>query len=98
MKFWALLIMGAVSPFLFASTLPSWVALLLLLLTALGSLNLPARSRVFCLFPVFFLITTLEINHRIAQRLPLSESKSSYEITGVIGSLPETQSDGVVFY
>jgi len=97
LKFWALLIMGAVSPFLFASTLPSWVALLLLLLTALGSLNLTGRSRVFCLFPVFFLITTLEINHRITQRLPLSESKSSYAVTGVIGSLPETQSDGVRF-
>lgn len=97
MKFWALLIMGAVAPFLFASTLPSWVALILLLLTALSSLNLAARSRVFCLFPVFFLITTLEINHRIAQRLPLSENRSSYELTGVIGSLPETNSDGVRF-
>lgn len=91
MKFWALLILGAVSPYLFVSTLPSEVAFALLLLLAPAALRLGLRA--FCLFPVFFLITTLAINARIAQRLPLSEIWPTHEISGVIGSLPETKGD-----
>ena len=97
MKFWVLLIMGAVSPFLFASTLPSGVALVLLLLTAICCSKFKPGLRVFCIVPVLFLITTLTINHRISQRLPLSESKSSHEINGVIGSLPVSNRDGIRF-
>ena len=44
-----------------------------------------------------FLITSLAINHRISQRLPLTESKSSHVMTGVIGSLPESNADGIRF-
>jgi len=95
LKFWALLILGAVSPFLLASTLPSSLVFVLLLLTALAALR--PGLRIFCLFPAFFLITTLAINDRITQRLPLSESKSIHEVTGVIGSLPELQGDVVRF-
>jgi len=88
--------MGAVSPFLFASTLSSTVALVLLLIVACTALLLPAL-RVYCLFPVFFLTTTLAINDRLAHRLPPSESKSVYELTGIIGSLPESTDDFVRF-
>lgn len=97
MKFWGLLIMGAVSPFLFTSTLPSGFALVLLLLTALLSLKLAPGVRVFCLFPLFFLTTSLTINQRISQRLPLSENKSTYAISGVIGSFPHANAEGVRF-
>ena len=97
MKFWILLIMGAVSPFLFTSTLPSGVALVFLLLTGFCYSKLTPGFRVFCIVPVLFLITTLSINHRISQRLPLSENKSSHEISGVIGSLPESNGDGIRF-
>ncbi|MCP4047155.1 MAG: DUF4131 domain-containing protein, partial [Gammaproteobacteria bacterium] len=96
MKSWALLIMGAVSPFLFVSTLSSNVALVLVLLTACVALLLPV-TRVYCLFPVFFLSTTLAINDRIDQRLPLSDSKTVHEISGVIASLPESTDDFVRF-
>ena len=87
--------MGAVSPFLFVSTLPSEVALVFLLLTALASLR--PGSRVLCLFPVFFLTTTLAINARISQRLPLSDIKTIHQISGVIGSLPELKGDVLRF-
>ena len=97
MKFWALLIMGAVSPFLFTSTLPSGIAFVFLLSTALCGIKLTPGLKILCVFPLFFLITTLAVNHRIAQRLPFSESKSSYQISGVIGSLPVTHGDGVRF-
>ncbi len=91
MKFWALLIVGAVSPFLFVSTLPSTVACVFLLLAIVGVLKPGSRPslRMLCLAPVFFLTTTLFINERIAQRLPLSENKSIHTISGVIASLPE---------
>ena len=89
--------MGAVSPFLFVAALPSPIALVLLLSTALFSFKLANGLKVFCLFPLFFLITTLAINHRISQRLPLSESKSHHEIAGVIGSLPVTNDGGTRF-
>ncbi len=95
MKFWALLIVGAVSPFLFVSTLPSTVAFVFLLLIAVGALKPGTKPalRMLWLAPAFFLATTLLINERIAQRLPLSENKSIHTISGIIGSLPETRGD-----
>jgi len=97
LKFWILLIMGAVSPFLFMATLPSPVVIVLLLCTALCSFKLANSIKVFCLFPFCFLIVTLAINHRIAQRLPLSESKSHHQVSGVIGGLPVTNDGGARF-
>jgi competence protein ComEC len=97
LKFWALLIMGAVSPYLFASTLPSGIALVLLLLTILCGLRLSSHSRVYCVFPLFFLTTTLALNQRLSERLPLWESKSEFEVAGVIGSLPVNNAAGVRF-
>ncbi len=44
-----------------------------------------------------FLMTNLWVNHRISQRLPLEESKSSHMMTGVIGSLPESGRNGIRF-
>ena len=96
MKSWALLIMGAVSPFLFVSTLSSNFALILLLFTLVLALLLPAL-RALSLLPLLFLVSTLAINDRLTQRLPLSASKSIHEITGVVGSLPETTDDYVRF-
>ena len=95
MKFWALLIVGVVSPFLFVYTLPSTVAFAFLLLITVGALKPGTRPalRMLWLAPVFFLTTTLLINERISQRLPLSENKSIHEISGVIGSLPEARDD-----
>ncbi len=95
MKFWALLIVGAVLPFLFASTLSSTVAFALLLLAAVVALKpgIKPALRMLCLAPVFFLTTTLCINDRIAQRLPLSENKSVHMISGVVGSLPSVRGD-----
>ena len=86
-----MLILGAVSPFLFVSTLPSGVAIVLLILTALSALK--PGLRLYCLFAVFFLLTTLSINERKSQRLPLHENKTLHEVSGVIGNLPETNGD-----
>ncbi|HEY5776869.1 MAG TPA: DNA internalization-related competence protein ComEC/Rec2 [Xanthomonadales bacterium] len=97
MKFWALLITGAVSPFVFDTTLSSGVALAGLVMTLLCGLKLNPGSRLICVFPLFFLITTLTINQRISQRLPLSDTKSTYQLTGVIGSLPEAGAEGTRF-
>lgn len=91
MKFWALLIPGAVSPFLFDSTLPSGVVIVLLVFTAF--LALKPGFRLFCVFPAFFLFTTLTINDRIAQRLPLSENKAIYEVDGRVANLPESNEE-----
>lgn len=97
LKLWVLLIMGAVSPFLFSSTLPSGFAFVLLLLTIVCGFRLAPGLRIFCLFPLFFLITTLTINHRISQRLPFSASKTSHEVSGLIASLPVSNDNGVRF-
>ena len=97
MKFWALLIMGAVSPFLFVSTLPTQAALLALPLVAMCGLKSNRRLRVYCLLPLLFLISTLAINQRIAERLPISANKTELELDGVVGSLPEITADGVRF-
>ena len=91
-----MLIVGAVSPFLFVSTLPSAVAFVLLfLLTAAVALKpgIKPDLKLLCLAPVFFLTTTLFINNRIEQRLPISENKSIHTLSGIIGSLPETNGD-----
>ncbi len=97
MKFWILLILGAVSPYLFQSVLPSRLALCLLLLLAISALVLPAHRRVYCLFPLTFLLVTLAINERLSQRLPLTENRSIHQISGMIGSLPERHGDVVRF-
>ncbi len=91
MKAWALLIVGAVAPFLFSSTLPTDVVHILLVVTALVAFK--PEFRAWCLLPAFFLITTLSINHRLAQRLPLSDVKLHRTLSGVIGSLPESSGD-----
>ncbi len=89
MKFWVLLIAGAVSPFLWATTLPSRTAIAMLLLT--GLLALRPGLRVYCVLPAFFMLTTLAVNDRLSQRLASSESQASQTIKGVIGSLPVTR-------
>ena len=97
MKLWVLLIMGAVSPFLFSFTLPSWLSLLFLLLTVFSGFKLAPGLRVFCLFPVFFLLSTLTINHRLSDRLPFTASKTNRDLVGTIASLPVTNENGVRF-
>ena len=92
-----MLIMGAVAPYLFTSTLPNSIAWASLLLTVICALGLAPGLRVYCVLPLFFLITTLAVNQRILQRLPLSESKQKLEITGVIGSLPVSRGDALRF-
>ena len=93
MKFWILLIAGAVSPFLFTSTLPDDTALWLLLLVAVVAL-LPV-CRVYCVLPLFFLLTTFAINERLAERLPKSENGTIHEMSGTVADLPR-QLDGSV--
>ena len=95
MKFWVLLIVGAVGPFLFTSTLPDYMALWLLLLVTVAAL-LPA-CRVYCVLPLFFLLTTLAINERLAHRLPPSENGSIHELSGAVASLPWRQNGSVRF-
>ncbi len=97
MKFWALLILGAVSPYLFAATLPSWVALAGLLLSVVCGLALGPALRICWLFPLCFLSVTLVVNQRISERLPLAENKITRQLSGVIGSLPEVNGDGLRF-
>jgi competence protein ComEC len=95
LKLWALLIMGAVLPFLFDTVLPSDTALLLLLLLAVAAFR-PA-CRIYCILPLFFLTTTLAINQRITQRLPLADSRSVHVISGAIASLPQSRGNVVRF-
>lgn len=89
MRFWILLIVGAASPYLFTSTLPSEVAPLLLLLTL--TLALRPSLRIYCVLPLSFLLTTLAINERIEQRLPPSENGTTRLIEGRISSLPQVR-------
>ncbi len=95
MKFWALLILGAVAPFLFDSVLPPVAALVLLIPTFIVATN--SGLRAYCVFPAFFLLTTLSINERLANRLPTSMTDSGHQISGVIASLPESRGDLVSF-
>ncbi len=102
MKALALLISGAVSPFLFASVLSSWLAYVFLALIGLLVLFIRRSSgksgfKVFYLILVSFLLVTLAINQRLVQRLPTSENNLKQEITGTIGSLPEYRHDVVRF-
>jgi competence protein ComEC len=96
LKAWVLLISGAVSPYLFTSTLPSRLAALLFL-AAIVLIVLKPVFRVACLFPVFFLLTTLAVNYRLATRLPAAANMSNHEISGRIGSLPKSGNDSIRF-
>lgn len=96
MKAWALLISGAVSPYLFASTLPSYLAALLFIVVLSLTILKPA-IRVACLLPIFFLLTTLAINHRLSARLPVAENGTVHEISGKIGNLPQSGKDSLRF-
>jgi len=89
LKAWALLISGAVSPYLFASTLPSFLAALLSAFI-LALVVIKPFTRIACLFPIFFLLTTLAINHRLSARLPAAENGAVHEISGKIGNLPQS--------
>lgn len=98
MKPWGLLIAGAVTPFLFASVMQAQLALALMLLTALLALLVPV-VRVYCLFPAFFLLTSLAINERLEQRLPLSKNRLLLTVEGTVSSLPvsDAYSTGFIF-
>jgi len=96
LKAWALLISGAVSPYLFASTLPSDLAALLFVFVLILVVLKPA-ARVVCLFPIFFLLATLTINHRLSVRLPTIENGAVHEISGRIADLPRTGKDSMRF-
>lgn len=87
--------MGAVSPFLFVATLPSHLAFACLLL--IGLVALSRRYRVVLILPVVFLVTTLAINQRLAQRLPLAETGSTRTLDGIVASLPVAREDVVRF-
>ena len=96
MKAWALLITGAVSPYLFDATLPS--LLTVLLLCSFFTSILVKRARITVqLLPVFFLLTTLAINYRLSGRLPDIDNKSLHLITGVVSSLPQKGMDSIRF-
>jgi competence protein ComEC len=84
-----------VSPFLFDSTLPANVAIIFLLPLAVAALW--RVCRLYCILPVFFLITTLAINDRLEQRLPLSISGSEQVLSGIIANLPESRNDATRF-
>jgi len=96
LKAWALLISGAVSPYLFTATLPSYLAALLLVFILPLAILKPS-VRIASLFPLFFLLTTLSVNHRLATRLPVTENESVHEVTGIIASLPQTGKDSLRF-
>lgn len=96
MKFWGLLIIGAVSPYLFKSTLPNHVALAMLLLTGLLILLVPAL-RLYCTLPVVFLVTTLSINDRLAERMAVPEGRSQLAVTGKVVGLPRFGRDMTSF-
>lgn len=96
MKAWALLIAGAVSPYLFTFTLPSPIAVLFFLLLITAIAFKPALW-AWCVFPVFFLLTTLAVNQRLAERMLPTLNRSVHEITGVIDSLPQSRGDTLRF-
>lgn len=97
LKFWILLIVGAVSPFLFASTLPSGVALVALLLTVLCGLAARPAGRLYCLAPLVFLAVTLLLNLRISERFPETWERVPMQLSGVVGNLPQNTVDGLRF-
>lgn len=95
MKYWILLIAGAMGPFLFASTLPNAVVFATLPLLALMAC-VPA-ARHWCLLPAFFLFTTCTINERLSDRLPVEASGRVAEIEGTVIGLPETKGERLRF-
>lgn len=95
MKVWPLLISGAVSPYLFDDVLPAGVVITLMLFTLLFALN--PSYRVICLFPLAFLFTSLALDQQLDKRLPDSQNKTTHELSGVIGSLPDYKEDFVRF-
>jgi len=97
LKLWALLILGAVSPFLFASTLPSGFAFAALCLAASCGLSVRPGLRSYCLVPLVFMAVTLSLNERISGRFQATENRLSMPLSGVIASLPENTVDGVRF-
>ena len=104
MKFWALLITGAVSPFLFDTVLPLPVALLLLLLVLLlvvlaGRVvpHVLKPARLLLVVVAMFVFTSVSIHQRLSQRLPGSLDKSIHHLSGVITGLPKTYTDQVRF-
>jgi len=88
--------MGAIAPYLFDVTLPSQFAVLLFL-PIMILIGLKPACKVPCIFPVFFLLTTLAINHRLASRLPAVDNKSQQQVSGQIISLPQRGLDSVRF-
>lgn len=91
MKSWSLLIAGALTPFLFVSVMQPPLVLTLMLLVMLLALLVPP-ARVYCLFPVFFLSTSLAIHERLEQRLPLSKNRMLLTVEGTVSSLPVSDS------
>jgi len=97
LKVWILLIMGAVAPFLFVSTLPSEVAIVALCLTLVLALAARPRIRPYCLFPLTFLTVTLVLNQRVSGRYQASPDRLPIQLSGVIGNLPEPTLNGLRF-
>jgi len=96
LKAWALLIAGAVSPYLLAFTLPTRLAGPLFL-AAIALFIIKPAWRIAGLFPVFFLWTTLAINQRLETRLPATANTSIQVVTGRIASLPQSGNDVLRF-
>ncbi len=107
MKVWVALVSGAIAPFLFAAVIPPRWTLACLALTTLlilASRRWPPCGPGICaalnhglVFLLAFLLVTLAINQRLAQRLQVSENNLQGEITGIIGSLPVFRDDVVQF-
>lgn len=89
--------MGAVSPFLFASTLPSGLVLAALCLTALFFFAANPAMRLYCLFPLVFLAVTLLLNQRVSGRFHGKPAKLPIQLSGVIAGLPERTVNGLRF-
>lgn len=99
LKFWALLVGGAVLPFLFDAALSSHAALWLLLwLLALALIpSFQKLSRPLLVLVVMFVFTSLSIQERLSQRLPAALDKSTHVLNGVIVGLPESRQDQIRF-
>ena len=75
--------------------MPNGMAMLLVLFTLLIALS--PSYRMVCVFAVAFLFTTLALNQRLNERLPDSQNQTIHELSGMIGNLPERNSDVVRF-
>ncbi len=111
MNYWALLIVGAVSPYLFDATLPLLTGLVVPVGLALAYaityslpsvrfVSLPAVRRS-CLylftFAGMFIFTTCHLQQRLDERLPESLDKVTINLTGVVRGLPEIGLDNLRF-